>query len=133
MAMAKQQTELQKSLRTKMKVQEMSDFDVCVIGLGYIGLPTAAMFATHNLRVLGVDINPSIVDTVGEGKIHIVEPMLETAIKSAVQSQNLLVSTKPSPAKTFIIAVPTPFKSTTKEPDVKYVQAAITSLSDSLA
>jgi UDP-N-acetyl-D-mannosaminuronic acid dehydrogenase len=83
---------------------------VCVIGLGYTGLPTAAMFATHGCRVVGVDINPSIIDTISQGKVHIHEPGLPELVKNAVADGNLTVSLKPEPADAFIIEVPTPFK-----------------------
>jgi UDP-N-acetyl-D-mannosaminuronic acid dehydrogenase len=83
---------------------------VCVIGLGYTGLPTAAMFATHGCQVIGVDINPSIIDTISQGKVHIHEPGLPELVRDAVAAGNLTVSLKPEPADAFIIEVPTPFK-----------------------
>jgi len=83
---------------------------LCVLGLGYIGLPTAATFAAHGLKVHGVDINPRVVDTLNEGRIHIHEPGLQTAVESALRSGNLTVSSSPEEADAFIIAVPTPFQ-----------------------
>jgi UDP-N-acetyl-D-mannosaminuronic acid dehydrogenase len=100
---------------------------ICVMGLGYIGLPTASMLATKGHQVLGVDINPKTVDTINEGNIHIVEPDLDILVRSAVGSGNLRASLTPQEADTFIIAVPTPFKKTDtnpKAPDISYVEAA---------
>jgi UDP-N-acetyl-D-mannosaminuronic acid dehydrogenase len=82
---------------------------ICVIGLGYIGLPTAALLANRGYDVHGVDVVESTVNTINEGKIHIVEPELDTFVKSAVNSNKLKASLKPDFADVFIIAVPTPF------------------------
>lgn len=82
---------------------------LCVIGLGYIGLPTASMFAASGMRVLGADINASIIEILQSGGLHIHEPGLREAVGQAIQSGNLKVSTQPAPADAFIIAVPTPF------------------------
>ena len=82
---------------------------ICVVGLGYIGLPTAALLANRGYKVHGVDVVQSTVDTINRGDIHIVEPELDTFVKSAVNSGNLKADTKPSEADVFIIAVPTPF------------------------
>jgi len=83
---------------------------VCVIGLGYIGLPTAALLANRGYDVHGVDVVQSIVDTINQGKIHIVEPELDIFVQAAVKSKKLKADTKPATADIFIIAVPTPFK-----------------------
>ena len=83
---------------------------ICVLGLGYIGLPTAATFATHGLKVHGVDINPVVIKTLQNGEIHIHEPGLQSVVESAIREGNLFVSTKPEEADAFIIAVPTPFQ-----------------------
>ncbi len=83
---------------------------VCVLGLGYIGLPTASTFATHGLKVLGVDINPNIVSALQRGEIHIHEPGLRDVVTQAIRSGNFSVSTRPEAADAFIIAVPTPFR-----------------------
>ncbi len=83
---------------------------ICVLGLGYIGLPTASVFASRGLRVLGVDINPRIIETLHNGDIHIHEPGLREEFKSALETGRLTFSNKPEPADAFIIAVPTPFK-----------------------
>jgi UDP-N-acetyl-D-mannosaminuronic acid dehydrogenase len=82
---------------------------VCVVGLGYIGLPTAAMFATHGLNVVGVDINDKIISTLNNGLIHIHEPGLQKIVSEALASKYLRVATEPEPSDAFIIAVPTPF------------------------
>lgn len=97
--------------------------DVCVMGLGYIGLPTASLMATKGFKVLGVDVNGSVVSMINAGKIHIVEPDLDILVKSAVHSGNLKASVKPARADVFIIAVPTPFKDGHK-PDLAYVESA---------
>jgi UDP-N-acetyl-D-mannosaminuronic acid dehydrogenase len=82
---------------------------ICILGLGYIGLPTAATFATHGLKVVGVDVNPRIVKTLRSGEIHIHEPGLHEGYKQALSSGNLTLSSHPEDADAFIIAVPTPF------------------------
>lgn len=87
---------------------------ICVLGLGYIGLPTASTFAMHGLKVLGVDINPNIVSTLQKGKIHIHEPGLRDVVTQAIRSGNFSFSTQPEEADAFIIAVPTPFKADTQ-------------------
>lgn len=96
---------------------------VCVIGLGYIGLPTASFLATKGYQVTGVDVSPNVVDTINQGNIHIVEPDLDILVKSAVNSGNLKASLEPTSADIFIIAVPTPFKDN-HQPDLSYVEAA---------
>ena len=83
---------------------------LCVIGLGYIGLPTASTFAAHGLEVLGVDINPNVVEALNQGEIHIKEPGLEESVHRAVRSKKLHAASRPSEADAFIIAVPTPFQ-----------------------
>ncbi len=82
---------------------------ICVLGLGYIGLPTASTFATHGLEVVGVDVNLQIVETLRNGSVHIHEPGLRTLVEAAVKSGKLSISEKPEEADAFIIAVPTPF------------------------
>ena len=101
---------------------------ICVIGLGYIGLPTAALLANRGYDVHGVDVVKSTVDTINQGKIHIVEPELDTFVKSAVNSGKLKASLKPDFADVFIIAVPTPFHSG-YVPNVDYVVSATKSIS----
>src|SRR5512141_2623613 len=82
---------------------------ICILGLGYIGLPTASTFATHGLKVVGVDINPQVIETLQSGKIHIHEPGLRGVVEAALTSGNLTVSPEPEEADAFLIAVPTPF------------------------
>ncbi len=94
-----------------------------MIGLGYIGLPTAALIANNKVKVHGVDINQSVVDTINEGKIHIVEPSLDVAVAKAVKEGYLKASTTPVEASTYIIVVPTPFKGK-NEPDISFVESA---------
>lgn len=101
---------------------------VCMIGLGYIGLPTAAVFAKYGVNIKGVDINQHAVDTINQGKIHIEEPGLEELVKSAVDDGLLKAYTTPQKADAFIMAVPTPFKGEDHEPNVDYIEAATRSL-----
>lgn len=82
---------------------------ICVLGLGYIGLPTASTFATNGLQVIGVDVNPAVLETLNHGELHIHEPGLRTLVQAAIRSGNLVVRPQPEPADAFIIAVPTPF------------------------
>lgn len=106
-------------------------YDVCVLGLGYIGLPTASIFATRGKKVLGVDVVSSVVDTINRGEIHIEEPDLDLLVRAAVHTGNLAAATAPRPAHVYIVAVPTPFKVTTtnpKAPDLAYVEAATRSI-----
>lgn len=100
---------------------------VSMVGLGYIGLPTAAMLASRKIRVVGVDINQRAVDTINRGEIHIVEPELDIIVQAAVAQGYLRATTKPEPADAFLIAVPTPFKRD-HEPDLSYVEAAAKSI-----
>lgn len=100
---------------------------VSMIGLGYIGLPTAAMFAARQTRVVGVDVNPRVVDTINQGRIHIVEPELDMIVRAAVSAGYLRATTRAESADAFLIAVPTPFKGD-HEPDLAYVQAAAESI-----
>lgn len=94
---------------------------ISVIGLGYIGLPTAAIFASRKFEVIGVDINSHAVDTVNQGKVHIIEPELDMLVQAAVAAGYLRAVTTPEPADAFIIAVPTPFKSD-HEPDLRHIE-----------
>jgi len=101
--------------------------EVVTIGLGYIGLPTSALIASHGTNVLGVDINQKIVDTINQGKIHIVEPDLDKIVFKAVSDGFFKASTKPSSAEVYLIVVPTPFKGN-HEPDISFVEAATESV-----
>ncbi len=106
-------------------------YDLCVLGLGYIGLPTASIFATRGKKVLGVDVVSRVVDTIIRGEIHIEEPDLDVLVRAAVHSGNLRAALRPEPAQTFVVAVPTPFKVTSinpKAPDLAYVESATRSI-----
>jgi UDP-N-acetyl-D-mannosaminuronic acid dehydrogenase len=104
---------------------------VCIIGLGYIGLPTAAILAHHGYQVRGVDINPKVVETINQGNIHIVEPDLEQLVADGIRNQRLTAGTTPVPSDIFIICVPTPFHKNTSnipQPNIDYVIAAAQSI-----
>ncbi|RME05534.1 MAG: nucleotide sugar dehydrogenase [Anaerolineae bacterium] len=90
----------------------MTFHKLCVLGLGYIGLPTASTFATHGIKVIGVDVNRRVVHTLQNGEVHIHEPGLRTLVQAALKSGNLVIAEQPAEADAFIIAVPTPFKKT---------------------
>ena len=97
--------------------------EVVTIGLGYIGLPTSALIASHGTNVLGVDINQKVVDIINQGKIHILEPDLDKIVSTAVLKGNLKAATKASTAEVYLIVVPTPFKGN-HEPDISFVESA---------
>jgi UDP-N-acetyl-D-mannosaminuronic acid dehydrogenase len=101
----------------------MFEPEVVTLGLGYIGLPTSALIAQNGVKVLGVDINQKVVDTINSGKIHIVEPELDSIVENAVRIGNLKASLNPERASIYLIVVPTPFKSK-NEPDISFVEAA---------
>lgn len=96
---------------------------ICVLGLGYIGLPMASTFAAHGMRVVGVDVDPRVVETLQNGGLHIHEPGLRTLVQAALKSGNLSVSAQAEEADAFVIAVPTPFKEG-KKADLSYVISA---------
>ena len=100
---------------------------ISIIGLGYIGLPTAAVFASRKIKVIGVDVNQMTVDTINRGQIHIVEPDLDMVVHAAVTEGYLRATTQPEPADVFLVAVPTPFKGD-HEPDLAYIEAASKSI-----
>ncbi|MDD9155986.1 UDP-N-acetyl-D-mannosamine dehydrogenase [Aliivibrio sp. S4TY2] len=106
----------------------MSFETIAVVGLGYIGLPTAAMFASRKKKVIGIDVNQHAVDTINQGKIHIVEPDLDMIVHAAVSGGYLKATTQPEPADAFLIAVPTPFlpceEGDIPAPDLSYIEAA---------
>ena len=101
--------------------------EVVIIGLGYIGLPTAALIACNKTKVFGVDINPIVVDTINRGEIHIVEPELDEAVKKSVQDGYLTAQLKAEKGDVYLIVVPTPFKKN-HEPDISYVESATKSI-----
>lgn len=96
---------------------------IAVVGLGYIGLPTAAVFASRKRKVIGIDVNTHAVETINRGEVHIVEPDLDMLVHAAVAEGYLRATTVAEPADAFLIAVPTPFK-TNHEPDLSYIESA---------
>ena len=111
----------------------MSFNTISVIGLGYIGLPTAAMIALQGKKVIGVDINQHTIDIINQGKIHIVEPKLEEAVQKIVKDGLLSARQNPISSDAFLIAVPTPFspsqsKNSVPKPDLSYIKSAIQSI-----
>lgn len=100
---------------------------ISMIGLGYIGLPTATLFASRKIKVIGVDVSEHAVNTINNGKIHIVEPELDILVHAAVTEGYLRATLTPEPAEVFLIAVPTPFKDGHK-PDLSYIEAAAKSI-----
>lgn len=105
----------------------MDKMKICIIGLGYIGLPTAAMFATHGHEIVGVDINSEIVDALNKGEIIIEEPYLDIMVQAAVTSGNLSARCEPEESDVFIISVPTPITHD-KKADMSYVESATRSI-----
>ncbi|BDD05968.1 UDP-N-acetyl-D-mannosamine dehydrogenase [Aureibacter tunicatorum] len=101
--------------------------EVVMMGLGYIGLPTAALISQNQVKVWGVDINPQVVDTINSGKIHIIEPELDQVVETAVTNDYLKAGVEPIEAKTYLIVVPTPFKGN-HEPDISFVESATRSV-----
>jgi UDP-N-acetyl-D-mannosaminuronic acid dehydrogenase len=101
---------------------------VSVIGLGYIGLPTAAVMASRGQTVVGVDVATHVIDTINAGKVHIVEPDLERVVQDVVKIGRLRATVTPEPSDAFVVAVPTPFRTTetatTPEPDLSYIKSA---------
>ncbi len=104
---------------------------ICVLGLGYIGLPTASTFATHGMKVIGVDVDQRVVDVLRNGEIHIHEPGLRTLVEAAFRSDNLKISDTPEDADAFVIAVPTPILDD-KRANMRYVEAAAESITPNL-
>ncbi|MCB1733816.1 MAG: UDP-N-acetyl-D-mannosamine dehydrogenase [Gammaproteobacteria bacterium] len=97
---------------------------VCMVGLGYIGLPTAAVMASRGLKVIGLDVNPHVVETLNKGKIHIVEPGLDALVHGTVADGFLRATVTPESADAFLIAVPTPFMGDGHEPDLSYIESS---------
>lgn len=109
---------------------------VSVIGLGYIGLPTAAVIASRGIDVIGVDVNEKAVNTINAGQIHIVEPDLDIVVRSVVTTGKLRATTTAEPADVFMVAVPTPFKqdtSSSHSPDLSYIESAANMIAPVLA
>lgn len=110
----------------------MIDKKICIVGLGYIGLPTAAILADRGAHVIGLDVKEDAVACINRGEIHIVEPFLEGVVRKAVSAGLLRATTTAEPADAFLIAVPTPFKGD-HEPDMSFVKAAATAIAPVLA
>jgi len=108
-----------------MKIDE--NLKICVVGLGYIGLPTAAVLGSRGYKVHGVEINPKAVETINSGKAHIVEPDLDILVRAAVTTGNLKAYTEPAESDIFMICVPTPLTAE-KKPELSYVRSATKSL-----
>lgn len=108
-----------------MKIEKK--FNICVMGLGYIGLPTAIVAADNGINVIGVDINPHVVETINKGQIHIIEPGLEELCDRVIGQGNLKAQTEPAESDVYLIVVPTPFTSD-HEPDISYVETATRSI-----
>ena len=104
-------------------MKENAKLQVTILGLGYIGLPTAALIASKGITVHGVDVNRTVVDTINKGKIHIVEPDLEGLVHFTVRKGTLVASQKVRPSDVFLLAVPTPFKKN-HQPDLSFVEKA---------
>src|SRR5690606_37986727 len=107
------------SLGNKMQFNTIS-----MIGLGYIGLPTAAVFASRKIKDIGVDVNQKAVDMINRGVIHIVEPEPDMVVHAAVKEGYLRATTIPAPADAFLIAAPSPFQGENHEPDLSYIESA---------
>ena len=113
---------------------EIKNKKICILGLGYIGLPTAALLAANKYDVLGVDINPKIVANINQGNTHIIEADLDKLLKSSIDSKKLKASVSPELSDIYIICVPTPFKYNKgrPEPDIKFIFDAVESISNLL-
>lgn len=109
----------------------MSFATICVVGLGYIGLPTAAIIASRGYRVVGLDVQASVVERINRGETHIVEPDLDALVRSAVESGHLRATLIPEAADAFVVAVPTPFKDG-HVPDLDFIEAASRSIAPAL-
>ena len=115
--------------------------EICIFGLGYIGLPTAATFANSGFKVYGVDVNERVIDILNNGEVHIQEPGLRMLVQAAFESGNLQVSKYACSADAYIIAVPTPFlkdigqngqgQGNQKKADMSYVQSAAETIASS--
>lgn len=103
--------------------QKLLDKTICVVGLGYIGLPTAAILASRGYDVHGFEVNPTVVETINAGKAHVIEPDLDILVRAAVQTGKLKAAAQPTAADVFMLCVPTPFKDG-YAPDLSYVEKA---------
>jgi UDP-N-acetyl-D-mannosaminuronic acid dehydrogenase len=101
---------------------------ISIVGLGYIGLPTAAVFASRKVKVIGVDVSQYVIDTINKGEVHIVEPDLDMIVHAAVKGGFLRATSEPEPADAFLVAVPTPFIGANHEPDLSFIESAARSI-----
>jgi len=115
-----------------MSTKKLAFSRVSVVGLGYIGLPTAAVIASRGVEVVGLEVDPKIVEVLNRGDIHIVEPELDTVVRGAVKAGTFRATLAPEPAEAFVIAVPTPFKGA-HEPDLRYIESAARNIAPVLA
>jgi UDP-N-acetyl-D-mannosaminuronic acid dehydrogenase len=107
---------------------------VCIVGLGYVGLPAAAMFAKAGMKVLGIDVDETVINAVNRGEVHIVEPGLAEIVKAQVKRGNLTAARQPEKSDAFVLAVPTPFRHDgTHAPDISYVESAVHSIAPVIA
>jgi UDP-N-acetyl-D-mannosaminuronic acid dehydrogenase len=114
--------------RKQSELKRFMEFNtICVVGLGYIGLPTAAIIASRKKSVIGLDVNPDAVATINRGEVHIYEPDLEAVVRTAVSDGYLRATLVPEPADAFLIAVPTPFEGD-HQPDLRFIEAAALSI-----
>ena len=104
---------------------------VCVVGLGYIGLPTAATLASRGVDVIGVDINPQVVEAVNAGQPYFSEPDLDMLLRAATTLRKLRATSQPEPANAFVIAVPTPFNDD-RSPNLDYIDLAADAIVDEM-
>tara|TARA_B100000780_G_scaffold275273_1_gene241622 strand:- start:608 stop:1864 length:1257 start_codon:yes stop_codon:yes gene_type:complete len=111
----------------------MTFLKISVVGLGYIGLPTAAMFASRGIEVVGIDVDPKVVKTINSGGIHIIEPYLDAVVYKAVNEGKLRATLIPEASQAFLIAVPTPIDHATLEPNLDYIEAAANSIAPVIA
>src|SRR3990167_6034628 len=109
----------------------MTTQTICIVGLGYIGLPSAALLASTGLRVIGCDIQPHIVETINKGEVHLMEPGLAILVRQAVDAKKLTVQLTIPKADIYVITVPTPVTEE-NEPDISYVKSAIDSIAPQL-
>ena len=106
----------------------MKSSKVCIIGLGYIGLPTASVLASEGFSVNGFDVDQDVLDAINEGKVHIIEPGLETHVEKSIRTGNLKAYSEPKESEIYLICVPTPFstsKTNTPTPDISFIEAAV--------
>ena len=113
-------------------VQQHQFKDVCVVGLGYIGLPTAAFIASKGIKVTGVDVNPAYVDSINRGEVPFVEPGFDELLRDVVEKGLLTARFDQIEADAYIVCVPTPFKGENHEVDTKFINSAVDAMAEHL-